>query len=133
MNKFVVLSLAYVALLAGCSLNNRFFAWGTKSESSCGFIFHDSIPHDKLYVPRNLEDFLDIYSRAKSQKSGEYEYKLVETLSQYYNKTSTTVPIESCNDKWCKIYYPCGDTEYYVKKDEIEQLWPNGQKTWGSK
>jgi len=133
MNKFVVLSLAYVALLAGCSLNNRFFAWGTKSESSCGFIFHDYIPHDKLYVPRNLEDFLDIYSRAKSQKSGEYEYKLVETLSQYYNKTSTTVPIESCDDKWCKIYYPCGDTEYYVKKDEIEQLWPNGQKTWRSK
>ena len=80
-----------------------------------------------------LRIFLDIYSRAKSQKSGEYEYKLVETLSQYYNKTSTTVPIESCDDKWCKIYYPCGDTEYYVKKDEIEQLWPNGQKTWGSK
>ena len=133
MNKFVILSLVYVALLAGCTLNNHFFAWGTKSESSCGFIFHDSIPHDKLYVPRNLEDFLDIYSRSKSQKSGEYEYKLVETLSQYYNKTSTMVPIESCDDKWCKIYYPCGDTEYYVKRDEIEQLWSNGQKTWGSK
>ena len=49
------------------------------------------------------EDFLDIYSRSKSQKSGEYEYKLVETLSHYYNGTSTMVPIESCNDKWCKF------------------------------
>ena len=121
MNKFVVLSLAYVALLAGCTLNNRFFAWGTKSESSCGFIFHDYIPDDKFYIPRGSEDFLDIYSRSKSQKSGEYEYKLVETLSHYYNKTSTTVPIESCDDKWCKIYYPCGERGYFVKKDEIEK------------
>lgn len=94
MNKFVMLSLVYVALLAGCSLSNRFFIPGTNmSRSTCGFIFHDSIPHDKLYVPRNLEDFLDIYSRSKSQKSGEYEYKLVETLSHYYNGTSTIVPI----------------------------------------
>ena len=29
------------------------------------------------------------------------------------------VPIESCNDKWCKIYYPCDKTEYFVKKDDI--------------
>ena len=29
------------------------------------------------------------------------------------------VPIESCNDKWCKIYYPCGQKEYFVKKDDI--------------
>ncbi len=40
MNKFVVLSLAYVALLAGCSLSNRFFIPGTNSDkSTCGFIF----------------------------------------------------------------------------------------------
>jgi len=124
MNKFVVLSLAYVALLAGCSLSNRFFIPGTNmSRSTCGFIFHDYIPDDKFYIPRGSEDFLDIYSRSKSQKSGEYEYKLVETLSHYYNGTSTMVPIESCDDKWCKIYYPCGDTEYYVKKDEIQRLY----------
>ena len=29
------------------------------------------------------------------------------------------VPIESCGDKWCKIYYPCDETEYFVKKDDI--------------
>lgn len=29
------------------------------------------------------------------------------------------IPIESCNDKWCKIYYPCYETEYFVKKDDI--------------
>ena len=74
MNKFVVLSLAYVALLAGCSLSNRFFIPGTNmSRSTCGFIFHD--------------------------------------------------PIQSCEGEWCKIYYPCGDTEYYVKKGEIQRLY----------
>ena len=29
------------------------------------------------------------------------------------------VPIESCGDKWCKIYYPCDETEYFVKKGDI--------------
>ena len=57
MNKFVMLSLVYVALMAGCSLNNRFFARGTKSESACGFIFHDYIPDDKFYIPRGLRGF----------------------------------------------------------------------------
>ncbi len=58
MNKFVMLSLAYVVLLAGCSLSNRFFIPGTNSDkSTCGFIFHDYIPDDKFYIPRGLRGF----------------------------------------------------------------------------
>ena len=39
-----------------------------------------------------------------------YELKL-SILFNFKNST--------CGDKWCKIYYPCDETEYFVKKDDI--------------
>ena len=37
----------------------------------------------------------------------------------YYDEI--VIPIQSCEGKWCKIYYPCGERGYFVKKDEIEK------------
>ena len=37
----------------------------------------------------------------------------------YYDEI--VIPIQSCEGEWCKIYYPCGERGYFVKKDEIEK------------
>ena len=37
----------------------------------------------------------------------------------YYDEM--VIPIQSCKGEWCKIYYPCGQKEYFVKKDDIEK------------
>ncbi|ERJ29391.1 hypothetical protein UNSW2_2012 [Campylobacter concisus UNSW2] len=57
------------------------------------------------------------------------KYEILQE-NQYEINTADIIPlpIETCDDTWCKIYYPCGDTEYFVKKDDIEQY-----KTWGHK
>ena len=67
-----------------------------------------------MYELRN--DFLVIYIL----KNG--DYKNVENYGKY---EFSIVPIETCNGEWCKIYYPCSDTEYFVKKMILDYLKEN--------
>jgi len=47
----------------------------------------------------------------------DFRQLLEEDEFAYYDEI--VIPIQSCEGKWCKIYYPCGQKEYFVKKDNI--------------
>ena len=118
-----------IAIFSGCmapNLDNK-FVYST-SYGSYGFA---SQCQKSFFGKADFIDYEHIYSFNQYNKSKIYIFK--------DNKFKITdifigrclfcvVPIETCNGEWCKIYYPCGDTEYFVKKDDIKQY-----KTWGHK
>ena len=73
--------------------------------SKCGFYAHENIDRKKLYVLKDNNKKVYVFSNNQYLMSNE--------------NVGILMPIENCNDEWCKIYYPCGDTEYFVKKDDI--------------
>ena len=108
MKKYIIFCIMVIFFL-GCNARNKFLILDKGFRSQCGIYFHEKISNEKLYVPK--DEFLQIFVLKHN------EYKIVDSYEKYY---FSVVPIEVCNDEWCKIYYPCGDTEYFVKKDDIE-------------
>lgn len=79
--------------------------------STCETFFSDyPISAEKLY---ELKSRNDLKAPIYIIKDGNF------TIAYVRKGIFGVVPIESCGDKWCKIYYPCSETEYFVKKGDI--------------
>ncbi|MBQ3674200.1 MAG: hypothetical protein II923_01180 [Campylobacter sp.] len=123
--KYILLVFCML-FLNSCSINNKFLDWGKYGfVSRCNYFSNKPISDEKIYISKN-ENYLDIYVYTDYKFTDNF-YTKIDVFS-HHNGKLPIVPIENCNDEWCKIYYPCGDTEYFVKKDDIEQY-----KTWGHK
>ena len=105
-----------IILFAGCtSIPSKFVEnddYGYVSK--CGFYIHESIDRKNLYLLKDDSRRIYIF------KDNQY----IISSDQY----SIIVPIETCNKEWCKIYYPCSDSKYFVKKDDIVLF--NGKTYW---
>ena len=103
-----------IAVFNGCAsgVDNDFIASTPGAyASTCETFFSDyPISVEKLY---ELKSRNDLKAPIYIIKDG--NFTIVDVRKGIFG----VVPIESCNDKWCKIYYPCGQKEYFVKKDEI--------------
>ena len=120
--KNVKLFFFLIIFISGCATPSRFVSYDRYGYiSKCGFYSHEQLKKEKLYIRKNTN------AKIYFMQNGKYE---ILQENQYEINTADIIPlpIEYCNGEWCKIYYPCGDTEYFVKKDDIEQY-----KTWGHK
>lgn len=97
-----------VILFSGCNARNKFLILDRGFKSQCGIYFHKKINDKNIYGAKN--EFLQIFILEDNQ------YKVVDIYQKY---NFSVVPIEYCNNEWCKIYYPCDNTQYFVKKDDI--------------
>ena len=104
--KFITF-ISFIFIFDGCSSIPSKFVKTDKYGyvSKCGFFIHKNIDKKNLYVLK--DDNRQIYVFSHNQYVAYNEY------------VGILIPIEHCNNEWCKIYYPCGDTEYFVKKDDI--------------
>ncbi|MDU5326680.1 hypothetical protein [Campylobacter ureolyticus] len=114
MKKFILLTLVALCI-SGCNLKNKFL----KTENNnfvidCGFFSRNEyLDDERVYKAKGK--WLSIYERNYLG-----EYIKVDVFASYSNAKLPAVPIESCDDVWCKIYYPCEkNIEYFVKKDDI--------------
>ena len=105
-----------IAIFSGCKdllLTNHFITYGNGGcyVSTCETFFSDyPIGVEKLY---ELKSRNDLKAPIYIIKDGNF------TIADVRKGIFGVVPIESCGDKWCKIYYPCSETEYFVKKGDI--------------
>ena len=112
----LILAIIWMAIFRGCKdllLTNHFITYGNGGgyASTCETLFSDyPIGVEKLY---ELKSRNDLKAPIYIIKDGNF------TIADVRKGIFGVVPIESCGDKWCKIYYPCGETEYFVKKDDI--------------
>ena len=112
----LVLVIIWMAIFSGCKdllLTNHFITYGDGGGyvSTCETFFSDyPIGVEKLY---ELKSRNDLKAPIYIIKDGNF------TIVNVRKGIFGVVPIENCNDKWCKIYYPCDETEYFVKKDDI--------------
>ncbi len=117
MRKFILFTL--VALyISGCSTKIRFVKEVSDNmyKTNCGFFSHDKyLNNNQIYKAKGK--WLNIYN-----KNHWGEYTNVDVFSSYKMEKLAVIPIESCDDIWCKIYYPCSDMKYFVKKDEIIKM-----------
>ena len=121
MRKFLFLLTASF-LLSGCmtpvAVNNKFLRHTGKYHISecykeCFFCEKYKINSDKIYTMNDRKN-----SNIYALLDGKF-VKLVNT--EKYIGYFQIFPIESCDDVWCKIYYPCSDMKYFVRKDEIHK------------
>ncbi|MCZ6160676.1 hypothetical protein [Campylobacter ureolyticus] len=119
MRKFLFLLTASF-LLSGWiiqfNIENKFLKYNDKYYMSqcykeCSFCEKYKINSDKIYTMNKENGSIYVLLN-----DGKFE-KLVNT--EEYIGYYQIFPIENCDDVWCKIYYPCSDIEYFVKKDEI--------------
>ena len=111
--KYILLVFCML-FLNSCSINNKFLDWGKYGfVSRCNYFSNKPISDEKIYISKN-ENYLDIYVYTDYKFTDNF-YTKIDVFS-HHNGKLPIVPIENCNDEWCKIYYPCGDTEYFVKK-----------------
>ena len=112
----LILAIIWMAIFSGCKdllLTNHFITYGNGGgyASTCETLFSDyPIGVEKLY---ELKSRNDLKAPIYIIKDGNF------TIADVRKGIFGVVPIESCGDKWCKIYYPCGQKEYFVKKDDI--------------
>ena len=111
----LALVVFYIAIFSGCMnpIPNKFL-----TSSNYGFISQCAGIFD-FKVDYKI-DYSKIYAFKKNVHRTIYiktEQNFIPT--QINAGLAGLVPIESCNDKWCKIYYPCSETEYFVKKGDI--------------
>lgn len=112
----LVSAIIWMAIFSGCKdllLTNHFITYGNGGGyvSTCETFFSDyPIGVEKLY---ELKSRNDLKAPIYIIKDG--NFTIVDVRKGIFG----VVPIESCGDKWCKIYYPCDETEYFVKKDDI--------------
>ncbi|WP_298704445.1 hypothetical protein [uncultured Campylobacter sp.] len=112
----LILAIIWMAIFSGCKdllLTNHFITYGNGGgyASTCETLFSDyPIGVEKLY---ELKSRNDLKAPIYIIKDGNF------TIADVRKGIFGVVPIESCGDKWCKIYYPCSETEYFVKKGDI--------------
>ena len=113
----LALAIIWMAIFSGCMnpIPNKFLTSNNYGFiSQCAGIFDFGVDYEiddsKIYIFKENTRHI-IYIKT--------EQNFVPT--QIGAGLAGIVPIESCNDKWCKIYYPCGQKEYFVKKDDIEK------------
>jgi len=111
---FMSLGNAYLArnffLVGGDLSKHEFF-------SRCSFVSKDAISPILLHKFKNCDEFVGQCSKFENGFYDKFGNALNDTIQ---DGAQTTLPVESCDKTWCKIYYPCGEMEYFVKKDEIE-------------
>ena len=112
--KKIYFVIAVSFIISGCVnvFNNKFLIEdNNKFLSKCG----------GKYFNRAIIDEKILYRLKENKKvyvSQDNDFKIAsDDLSIGISKI---IPIQACDNEWCKIYYPCGDTEYFVKKDDIE-------------
>ena len=114
---FAILSMA---ILGGCKkyfIYNHFITYGERGDfytSTCEMRSAGYYPigEEKLYQLKTRDGVrASIYIIRKGN------FMAIKVL----DGVGGILPIESCGDEWCKIYYPCGERGYFVKKDEIEK------------
>ncbi|WP_297941652.1 hypothetical protein [uncultured Campylobacter sp.] len=112
----LILAIIWMAIFRGCKdllLTNHFITYGNGGgyASTCETLFSDyPIGVEKLY---ELKSRNDLKAPIYIIKDGNF------TIADVRKGIFGVVPIESCGDKWCKIYYPCSETEYFIKKGDI--------------
>ena len=113
----LALVVFYIAIFSGCMnpIPNKFLTSNNYGFiSQCAGIFDFGADYEiddsKIYIFKENTRHI-IYIKT--------EQNFVPT--QIGAGLAGIVPIENCNDKWCKIYYPCDERGYFVKKDDIEK------------
>ena len=116
----LALAIIWMAIFSGCKdllLTNHFITYGERGDfytSTCEMCSAGYYPigEEKLYQLKTRDGVrASIYIIRKGN------FMAVKVL----DGVGGILPIESCGDEWCKIYYPCGERGYFVKKDEIEK------------
>ena len=103
-------------IISGCvdRFNNKFlFEDNNRFLSKCGGEYFNQISINEKTLYR-LKEYKKIYEKQDN------DFKIASNDLVFIG-IAGIVPIQTCDDTWCKIYYPCGDTEYFVKKDDIEK------------
>lgn len=113
--KKIYFVIAVSFIISGCVnvFNNKFLIEdNNKFLSKCGGKYFNRTIIDEKILYR-LKEYKKIYEKQDN-------YFKIASNDLAFIGIAGIVPIQTCDDTWCKIYYPCGDTEYFVKKDDIE-------------
>ena len=120
--KNINLLFLLIIFINGCATPSRFVSYDNYGYvSKCGFYSHEQLKKRKLYIRKNTNVKIYFIQDEKYEilQENQYEINTAEIIP---------LPIETCDDTWCKIYYPCSDTKYFVKKDDIVLF--NGKTYW---
>ena len=116
MNKiYFIVAICFVFFGCAYPFNNKFILnYNNKFLSKCGGKYFGQIAINEKTLYR-LKEYKKIYEKQDN------DFKIASNDLAFIG-IAGIVPIQTCDDTWCKIYYPCGDTEYFVKKDDIEKI-----------
>lgn len=124
-NFFVIIC---VMMLVGCmapSLDNKFvFHVGSDkigfiSQCKHSFLSEYFYSKDDIIDRKHIYNFIE-YDNGKIYTFKDNQFIMTDVHRHIGMCYFCIIPIEYCNDEWCKIYYPCGDADYFVKKDDIK-------------
>ena len=102
-------------IILGCAnvFNNKFLIESNnKFLSRCGGEYFNQIVIDEKTLYR-LNENKKVYVKQNN------DFKVASNDLSFIG-ISKIIPIQTCDNGWCKIYYPCSDIEYFVRKDDIE-------------
>ncbi|MDA3049386.1 hypothetical protein OFO03_04680 [Campylobacter sp. JMF_02 ED1] len=114
MNKiYFIATICFVFFGCANPFNNKFlFEYNNRFLSKCGGKYFSQITINEKTLYK-LKEYKKVYIKQNS------DFKIASNDLSFIG-IAKIIPIQTCDDIWCKIYYPCGDTEYFVKKGDLE-------------